>query len=333
MSHELDVDADGNARMFSVKEVPWHGLGRVLDAPPTVAEGITAAGLDWTVESKRLVLAGTDVEAPAYATVRSVDQAILGIVGTSYVPVQNKDAFAWFQPWLDANLVTLETAGALKGGRHVWILAKIVSDPVEIIPGDPVERFILLSNSHDGSRMVRAGFVGIRVVCNNTLTAALSAQQSRFIRVRHTKGASDDLKEVQAVMDLANKRFLATVDQMRAMTRVTVDDVQITEYVRSVFKPTTEQDIDTVTPEEKCERLVERIKNLMETGRGTNIPGVRNTVWCLYNAVTEYLTWERGRNASNRLSSLWFGDGQAVAMRAFQLAMNIVKHAPIIVAA
>ena len=221
--HNLDFDAEGNARMFYVGDRPWHLLGKGLDKPPTIAEGIVQGGLDWEVATKRLVITGTDVEAPAYATVRSCDQAILGIVGTSYVPVQNKDAFAWFQPWLDAGLVELETAGALKGGRHVWVLAKIVADPVEIVAGDPVNRYILLSNTHDGTRMVRAGFVAIRVVCDNTIQAALTARESRFIRVRHTKGAADDLKEVQAVMSLANQRFLATVDQMRAMSRMTVD--------------------------------------------------------------------------------------------------------------
>lgn len=328
MSHELEVDRFGQARMFFVgDELPWHGLGKQLKSPPTVEEGIKWAGLDWHVELKQLVIKETSREVPAFATVRVTDGAVLGIVGNKYRPQQNLSAFQWFQPWLDSKEVALETAGSLKGGTHIWILARILKDPTEVVKGDPIIRYVLLSNSHDGTRMVRAGFTGIRCVCWNTVSAALTAADSKLLKVRHTESADAALKTVRETMDLADRRFAATLDQMRAMARKGVTKETIREYVTRVFRPAPvtndENESMTEEQEERCERLVGNIVPLFEEGRGNKLPGVRGTMWAAYNAVTEYLTWERGRNNDNRMTSLWFGDGQSVAQRAFNVAIKM----------
>ncbi len=326
MAHELEIDRSGQAKMFFVgDELPWHGLGKQLNTPPTVEEGIRCAGLDWTVERKRLVIEGTNIQAPAFANVRNTDGSILGVVGCDYKPVQNMSAFTWFQPWLDSKKVTLDTAGSLKGGRHVWVLARIVADPVEVVKGDPIIRFILLSNSHDGSRMVRAGFTATRCVCWNTVQAAITSSKSKLLKVRHTQNAEDALKNIQETMNIADRNFEATIEQMRDLARMGVTTDTLKDYVTRVFrpKPITDDESEEMTDEqeERCDRIVGKILPLFEAGKGNTMPGVKGTMWAAYNAVTEFLTWERGRNADNRLTSLWFGDGQAVAQRAFTTAV------------
>jgi phage/plasmid-like protein (TIGR03299 family) len=333
MAHELEIGSDGQARMFFVgDEVPWHGLGRQLKSPPTVEEGIIYAGLDWKVERKQLVFADDhSIEAPAFATVRQSDGNILGVVGTEYHPLQNIDAFKWFQPWLDSGQVTLDTAGSLKGGRHVWVLATIKRDPTEVVKGDPLIRRILLSNSHDGTRMARAGFTATRCVCWNTVSAALTSKQSKLLKVRHTKNIEETLKDIQETMNVADRNFEATLDQMRAMARHGVTKDTLKEYVTRIFRPKpVTNDADepmTEDQEERCDRIVGNIIPLFEHGKGNDMPGVKGTLWGAYNAVTEYLTWHRGRNADNRLTSLWFGDGQAVGQRAFDEARKMVMAA------
>lgn len=80
--------------MFSVREVPWHGLGAVLDRPPaSVAEAIEASGLGWSVGKRRLAFdCGADLPdglryrdfAGYYATVRQDTDEVLGVVGERY---------------------------------------------------------------------------------------------------------------------------------------------------------------------------------------------------------------------------------------------------------
>lgn len=323
MAHELEFDFNGQAKMFYVGEVPWHGLGKKLDRPPTIREAIRCADLDWEVERKQLVMKDSGIEVPAFATVRKTDGRILGVVGPSYEPIQNTTAFDFFEPMVASGDVSLETAGVLKEGRHVWVLGRIQRDPVEIVPGDEIIPFILFSNSHDGSRMARAGFTNVRAVCANTVQAAHSSKLSKLLKVRHTKGATLALENIREIMDLSTREFETTVENMRKLARqgVTVDTVK--EYVRKVFQPKVliNDEMDE-EQEEKCERLVDNIIPLFKKGRGNDRAGVADTMWGAYNAVTEYLTWERGRNADNRMTNLWLGGDKALD-RAFQVAIKM----------
>jgi phage/plasmid-like protein (TIGR03299 family) len=310
MAHEVE-------QMLYVGEVPWHGLGVKLETPPTIEEALEYSGLNWTVERKPLVIQGSDVQVPSYATVRSTDSKYLGTVGTGYRVLQNAKAFEWFQPYLDSGEVELHTAGSLRGGRHVWILAKVKNDPIEIIPGDEVLQFILVSNSHDGSASIRAGFTGVRVVCANTIAAAHSSSASKLLRIRHSEQAEIALDKVRESLDIGRREFRSTVSGMRAMAAVGVSVGDLKRYVREVFKP------EVLEDDASLDRLCERVIPLFESGRGANLNGVKGTLWGAYNAVTELLTWERGRSNDTRMENVWFGQSAALAQRAYNVALKM----------
>ena len=82
MSHMLES-------MFYVNEVPWHGLGIQLNAPPTLAEAIKLAGLDWEVVVEPLVTANGEV-SKARTVRRITDRTELGVVGQNWQPLQNQ---------------------------------------------------------------------------------------------------------------------------------------------------------------------------------------------------------------------------------------------------
>ena len=151
--------------MFSVKERPWHGLGHVIQTAPTIEEGIKLAGLDWTVDLKEVAVDGKVVQGYK-AAMRSSDNSCLGIVTNQYKTLQNKDAFNFFEPFLDTEQASLETAGSLKNGKRVFILAKLNRDDMIIDDktNDRVEKYLLLSNAHDGTAAVKVGYTPIRVV-------------------------------------------------------------------------------------------------------------------------------------------------------------------------
>lgn len=318
MAHEIE-------NMMYVGQTPWHGLGIKLDSPPTIEEGIRCAGLNWKVEVRHLRLPDGRESEKARVVMRETDNAELGIVGNTFTPLQNEDAFAWFQPFVEEGLASLHTAGSLRGGERVWMLAKLAGANSEIIKGDQVEKFILLSNGHDGKMSARVGFTPIRVVCHNTLSMSHYDAGSTLIRVRHTASVKETVEELRDTMNLVNQQFEATAEQYRFLARrdLSLDDLK--RYVKVVFKVKgdTEDFTKVAVEEDEMKKVFNKIIPLFEAGRGNDMKGVRGTWWAGYNAVTEYLTWERGKNADHRLNSLWFGPGAASNRRALQTAVKM----------
>ncbi len=302
-------------KMFSVREAPWHGLGAVLDAPPTVEEGLKAAGLDWAVSTRRLYTADGLI-APAYAVVRDSDESVLGVVGRGYTPLQNVDAFAWFQPFLDAGQASLETAGSLARGSRVWVLARLNRAPLEVAPGDEVVKYLLLSNSHDGSLAVRVGFVPTRVVCWNTLSLAHRDERGQLLRLKHSSRVVANLESVREAVNAIDGRFEATAELYRRLVTRDISQADLRKYVSRVLGAPEQ-------PGPRLRNILGRVTGLFEAGAGNGMPSVRGTYWAAYNAVSEWLAHERGRTADSRVNSLWYGDSAQLNARALNVALDM----------
>lgn len=303
--------------MMYVGKEPWHGLGRRIPEGKRVSirEAIVAAGLDWEVELRHLFTEDRRGErigiVDQYAVCRQKDDTVLGVVGPDYTPLQNREVFACFQPFLDTGDVTLETAGSLKGGSMVWVLAKIRAGEMTISDADDIAHYILLSNAHDGSLAVRVGFTPIRVVCNNTLCLAHESQASKLLRARHTARLIENLEYIREIMDLARKDFYATIEQYRLLLKRKIDRNNLERYIKIVFS----------LPDSGGKELIPNIAYLFDQGRGSDMAG--HTYWGAYNAITEYLNYFRGKNQDNTIKSLWYGDSSQVSRRALDVAIKM----------
>jgi phage/plasmid-like protein (TIGR03299 family) len=233
MAHEIE------SALF-VGQPAWHGLGTVVQEAPAMSDAIVMAGLDWTVRKEQLQLAdGRKVDQ--YATIRSSDNSILGTVGPQWTPLQNADAFEWFQPLIEDGSVKLEAAGSLREGQRVWVLAK--AGVADVQKNDPVEQYILLSNGHDGKLAVRVGFTTVRVVCANTLKMAHENAASQLVRVQHWSNVKETVADLRALMDLSTNSFAGTVEQMRALDNgMKIAVVQVDSQPFGVDTP---QDLET----------------------------------------------------------------------------------------
>ena len=311
MAHQIET-------MMYTGKTPWHGLGVALRSAPTISEALVAAGLDWKVGLRDLVTVD-GIPVPRRATVRETDGKFLGVVGPRYNPLQNAEALDWFQPFLDSGEASLHTAGSLDDGKKVWVLAQLNREPSVIVPGDEVRKFILLSNSHDGTTSVRPGFTPIRVVCANTLAAAHSSTASKMIRIRHTRLLSSNLEKVRDIMNAANAEFEATAEQYRHLASKAFNRHDVRKYVKVLLGVEKENDLNLPT---RTKNTIEEILHRVH-GPKQSQPGVYGTWWAAYNGYNEYLNYERGRNADNRMNSLWFGTGATDNKKALDLALDM----------
>ena len=193
MAHKID-STTGRAAVYSLRESMWHGLGTVVDAPVSDPRVLELAGLDWTADLRPVWTSdmdGNPVVIPnRRGVVRSDTGAAIGCVGDTY------EAFQFFRDVCDADAV-IETAGALKDGAQVWAMAKIPSLHMAI-GSDVSDGYLLITNRHDGAGSLRILPTIVRVVCNNTLSAALGQatkvkdmqNKDKEVAVRTTSEAS-----------------------------------------------------------------------------------------------------------------------------------------------
>ncbi|HEY2411580.1 MAG TPA: DUF932 domain-containing protein [Pirellulaceae bacterium] len=299
----------------------WHGLGVTLpaDSPArfSIEDSIRIAGLDWQVETRPLHLAsGKEVEGHN-AVVRTDSEAVLGVVGDRYRPLQNRDQFNWFQPFLESRECAFETCGALKGGQLVWVLAKVNRPDADIGGGDTVRKYLLLTSSHDGSAATSVGFCPIRVVCWNTLSAGLSSTASKLLKVKHTASQGDALAAVRDTVNLVDETFEATATQYRKLMACNLSPADMRRYVKLVLDlPEDEKSLSG-----RARNTLADVVNLCRYGVGND----GRTAWSAYNGVTHYVTHQYGRNPDSRLRANWYGEGRRMNDRAFGLAVQLAS--------
>lgn len=221
--------------MFSVREMPWHQMGIIIEDAPTSEDAIRLAGLDWSVNQEKIYLSdGTEVKG-SYANVRSSDGKPLGIVGERYRIVQNVDAFAFTDALLGEG-VRYETAGSLKDGKVIWMLARM-PEQIEIL-GDKIDPYMVFTNTHDGSGAVRVCMTPVRVVCNNTLNMAMS-RAKRVWSARHTGSITDKLDEAMETLRFANQYLEATKETFEELHKVKLNEFKLYKMIDDIL-PITE---------------------------------------------------------------------------------------------
>jgi phage/plasmid-like protein (TIGR03299 family) len=321
-------ERNGQAANSAVREPAWHRLGKVLERPATAAEAIEAAGLDWEVLKQPLFTGQMEhIPVPDHFAVVRGDEwgkgkaTVLGIVGSEYTPLQNRDAFRFFDPIVGNKAAIYHTAGALGSGERVWILAKLPGE-MRVVGDDITDKYLLLSNSHDGNSAIQIKFTPIRVVCENTLIQAL--RNGPALRVAHTRDLHQRLRVAANMLNVIQVRFNDLDNSFKAMATVQLGSVRLEAYLHKVFPdPRRQQD------EARFERALaiarrdrEQAEYFFVHGRGNDLTGVPGTLWAAYNGVTEYVDHRRFEKAGDdrQVSSMWFGEGYSIKARAFTIA-------------
>ncbi len=242
---------------------------------------------------------------------------VLGLVGNNYKPLQNRNAFAWFDGIVGTGAAIYHTAGALGCGERIWILAKLPGE-IRIVGDDVADKYLLLSNSHDGESSVQVKFTPIRVVCKNTLTMALG--RGPTLRVSHIASLGKRMEQVKENLGIIGKGYETIQNQFQAMTRVQLNQGRLAEYLEQVIPEPQDK-----TDDRARKRVAEARRSsavLFDSGRGNNLAGVKGTLWAGYNGVAEYIDFRPTKqNPNQRLDSIWFGSGYLTKARAFKVAL------------
>jgi phage/plasmid-like protein (TIGR03299 family) len=333
MPEDLAV-INGEVAMAYAGDTPWHRLGTRMSSTADVAEALAAAHLNWKVVLKPLFYLD-EAQEPVYvksrrAVVRDVDEMLLGTVGSDYAPVQNADAFGILADACQHFGVTIESAGALGAGAQTWMLAKLPHS-IEPVEGDEVRGYFLVRNGHDGSVAYEAIPTPIRVVCQNTLNAALDhaggahTLRGRAFRLKHTTNVNQRLEQVKNLVNNLIKAMNQTGETFATLARAKMTPQQVAEYIKSVLPDQGDK------PSAKLQQKRKDIGMLVWAAPGAELAGADGdgaTAWAAYNAVCAYIDHVRPAQAKNAKAilradqSALFGSGLALKILALQRAQE-----------
>ena len=320
-------------------------LGTFVPERASATEAFAIAGLNWTAEKRPVFYMGPDgpLESPDHCSiVRSDNDALLGIHGTAYTPVQNK-ALINLLDYLRED-IHLETVLSIRNGRRVFATAAINTES-EVVPGDRVRRYLHLFNSHDGSSGFGVFFSDVRLACANQLNyltgraASTAAANGDGLRRKHTSSVTAFASSLPHLIDLERRSFASSIDELRSLTSIKLT----TEIARRVLEATFADKLATPirdkTTDTKRPRTLADLPEILtirehyagNTGLGINtIPGIAGTAYALFNAITQHTTHDTGRasdsteRARARLEALWGGTAAKRIDRARQACLALV---------
>ena len=318
MAHELEI-VNGKAKMVYAGAVPWHNLGKEISPDLTPDQVLAEAGLDWEVSKVPAFanIAGKQTAVGWLALVRSEDNKVLDVVSDDWNPVQNQEAFEFFNDFIAEGDMEMHTAGSLRGGQIVWALAK-VKDSFELFGGDRVDSYLHFTNFHKYGCSTDVRFTPIRVVCNNTLTLSLNKNVERMVKVSHRH--EFDGNNVKLMLGVAQEKLSKYKEMAKFLgaKRYTADSM--VDYFKSVFPVS--------GPENSKKEISKSAKTalgVVDTQPGAEF--ARGSFWQLFNTVTYLTDHLAGKTADTRLQSAWYGSNKMLKTRALETAIEMAEAA------
>lgn len=327
MAHMISTES-GRAELAYFGAKPWHGLGTEVPELMRPCDALTLAGLNWDtmkVPTFYRDAAGQEVASGYFATVRSDTMTHLGDVGGDFEPWHNREACDFIGDVVGKARGSVEVAGALMGGSRIFWVVRC-PELFTVGAGDKVETYLLVTYGHDGKVKVKIMGTRVRVVCYNTLSAALAGGAVGVDEsTKHTSGMRERLDVVSRRLVGIREEHERTVKAYEAMRARELAEAEAISYFANVLPLAEGAPVRTVGN-------VERARSAMlanfRGGRGADLAGP--TLWGAYNAVTEYGCHQRPfrgteRVAERRFLSVTEGAAANLDTRALSLAVAMLN--------
>ena len=327
--------------VFCYNKPAWHRVGIVVDGTLSAREAFRVANADFHVAGRPVFDADMQ-PIPGYQAITRMDTGrTLSVMTETYTPIQNESLIRIADALHED--INMDAVCVLSDGKKVTFTARIRGAEGDVVPGDPVQQYLIGCTSHDGSIPFQLLFSPIRVVCQNTLSAALglaSNQRHRdnSIRIRHTKNADHLIQRLPELVDVRRRQFIGGLDELRHMAATPCSMAQFRQFISNVFADQLQGTVNDVRGDKSTARpkVLEDLpawpsilRKFEGDAVGSELIAVNGTAWGAYQAVTEYLTHEYGKSrnsahaARKRFESTYWGHSADLIITAHTAAMHI----------
>lgn len=236
----------------------------------------------------------------------------------------------------DGTPVPVDTLGLLGKGDRMFTTYELPSYDVK---GDEIKMYLIFDAPFANGISLGGFTSGVRVVCQNTLNAAIGRSVQQF-EVTHTKGASEQVaKWLSAMYSNALESAALLAEAYNVLAKTKIKEAQVKWIIDAAYplpNPEVEEfsanaRLPLAIRQEMRDKNIARIVGVRESvfdlykgaGVGMDTPAVKGTAFGAYNAVAEYETWGRKATGQRAVGALINGARGARIRNAFTLAMNV----------
>lgn len=288
--HNLDI-TNGQASFVSARLDAWHQLGTVTPDALTAEDALKHGKLSgWNMRKvpAECTVAGQTIPIPdRFAVVRDnpivpgrVD--VLGDVGRAYHIIHPEDLTHLLDTLVDESGAHYETAGALDGGRKVFVTMKMPGT-AKVGGVDKVDNYIAAMTSNDGSTSTQIMVTPVRIVCQNTLNLAFQRADHMF-KVRHTVGAHKIMvQQAREALEFTFNYLDGFQEEAEQLINTTLTQGKFEEMIARNFGAPKDAPAPTLTrTQNKLDHMAELFSDSFTQ------QGIRGTAWAGLNALTEW---------------------------------------------
>ena len=331
MSHEMYE----NDHALYVGKPAWHGLGTVVENAPTTMDAMRMAKMDFGVKLSNPIVAeygetdyfGRTLTEPSkfYATVRDDTSEVLGVVNKNYKIVQNSELFEIADSLPNAKV---ETAGTLFNGAQSYILMK--DDEFEVTSGnggDEMHEYLCLMNSHNGTLSLSALPTSIRVVCNNTLSWAISQGSQRMIKLKHTGDIGAKIFSLKAALEEWHEHKASFRNTVQTLGRTRWNREEIQSFwidCYQTFEGEVPKESRTDSDHALRKKAMTAMNGFSRTFDNEVMQFGGDSAWLAANAVTNWLQHKKRRTTEATIANKLIGDASRDSTRVMRKALTLV---------
>lgn len=321
-----------------LRDRAWHGLGTVIKDPVPTKEMFRLAQANYTVGREKIQLASTGEVIEGYeAMVREDDGTVLSIQAESYHIIPNDRLIELADAMRED--IELNAVCVLDEGRKTTFSGQILSLSKDL-KGDEIHMHLSGVNSFDGSTAFTILMSPIRVVCDNTCGWAIQhadQRKDRIIRITHRSNAGEMIRQIPHVLDVANAKFTASIEEIEAMVNKPCDTELFKRMLEITFADELKRPINDVRGDKSTQRPrrltdvvgYDAICNNFAGDLIGDTPAVQGNVWRAFNSITQFYrhqVFSGGKNGvERRFGSYQFGANQRRIQAARQAALAMTR--------
>lgn len=264
----------------------------------------TETNLEWDVKPCDIII-NEKIVPTHYGLVRDDTNEVMEIHKNSYNPFYNAEFRSLLDDLQKISGFDNLTYQEFKGGKVV--LGYLENNKTDVkVNGFDINKYLVLGNSHDGSKGIFLGTSEIMLRCMNQFGKIVKSDV-----IKHTKNNFSKIDDLKRAYEVYFRETEKQVEMYCKMNKINIDSKLIEMFTKNLFEAN----------EEKISTRKENIMIDFQNSINIETADLGNNLFGLFNSVTHYTTHKlKNENTFGNL----FGTANKINQKAYDLVLELI---------